>query len=288
MSFQTSSFDEASQRLIAQARNAPFLAKGEDRQLGLAIKAGGRDGEKARARLIASHERLVVTIACQYLKSGKSLSELIMEGKIGLVIAADKYDPNRGFNFSTYATWWIKAQVRNCALSGNGSADAPPSAKRKLFKIQQAERKLLEGGGPVSDAAIAEELGMSELTVQRLREAAPGMAQSNVSLDEIVGEGKATRGELLEDTSCLDPDQAMQRAKLNRTLAAALESLDERERTVLSLRFGLIDDEVTTLATLAKAYAMTPEGVRQIEKKALEKIAGGPHAMLLRAIMQDL
>lgn len=279
-------YDEEAQRLFEQARNAPYLAKGEDRELGLTMLSGGKAGDKARERLIASHERLVISIARQFSKSGKPLSELISDGKVGLVQAANKYDASRGTSFSTVATWWIRAAIQNSALGADDCADMPPSAKRKLYRIQQAERALLESGQEASDAAIARALKLSPVTVQRLRAIAPNAMLPTASLDELVGDGDTTLGELIADENSVDPDASVQHNQMKRALSLALSSLDERQRVVLSMRFGLVDDQEVTLQDLADRYGISCERVRQIEIRALAKLAAGPHAQLLRSILQ--
>ncbi|MBS2004700.1 MAG: sigma-70 family RNA polymerase sigma factor, partial [Cyanobacteria bacterium SZAS LIN-5] len=189
-------------------------------------------------------------------------------------------------SFSTVATWWIRAAIQNSALGADDCADMPPSAKRKLYRIQQTERALLESGQEVSDAAIARALKLSEVTVQRLRAIAPNAMLPTASLDEIVGDGDTTLGELIADENSVDPDASVQHNQMKRALSLALSSLDERQRVVLSMRFGLVDDQEVTLQDLADRYGISCERVRQIEIRALAKLAAGPHAQLLRSILQ--
>ncbi len=288
MAFKASAFDEDVRRLIEEAHRAPYLAEGEDKQLGIVIRAGGTEGEKARQRLIASHQRLVISIARQFLKSGKPLAELISDGKIGLVQAADKYDPRRGTKFATVATLWIRAAVQAASFAADDSADMPPSAKRKLYRIRKAEREMAAAGEDATDAAVAARLKLSLVTVKRLRERAPVATLPTVSLDEVVGGGKSTLSDLLVDETTVDPETALQQSQLKTSLAAALAELEERERTIVSLRFGLVDDSVVTLQEVADQYQISPERVRQIEQRALRKLADGPHAHVLRSLIEAL
>lgn len=288
MAFKASAFDEDVRRLIDEARRAPYLAEGEDKQLGFAIRAGGKEGEKARQRLIASHQRLVISIARQFLKSGKPLSELISDGKIGLVQAADKYDPTRGTKFATVATLWIRAAVQSATFAADDSADMPPSAKRKLYRIRKAEREMAAAGEAATDAAIAARLKLSPVTVKRLRERAPVATLPTVSLDDVIGGSETTLGELLVDETNVDPHTMLHQSQLKASLSAALAELEERERMIVLLRFGLADDTVVTLHELADQYQISPERVRQIEQRALRKLADGPHAHVLRSLIEAL
>lgn len=282
--------DDESRRLIAQAFSAPFLEKGEDRKLGRLMREGGIEGERARVRLITSHERLVVSIAKQYLKSGKPLSALISEGKIGLVQTANKYDPDRGTSFATVAVWWIRAAIQEFAYGSDDPVDLKPSAKKKLSRIRKAEKALLESGEDASDEAIAAKLKLSIVTVRRIRERSANPIPPTVSLNAVVGDGSTTLGDLLVVEDGDDPEQSLQREQLKRVVHRVVTNLsDERERTILSMRFGLVDDdEGVTLEVLAAQFSISKERVRQIETRALEKIAKGPDGHLLRAMFQTL
>jgi RNA polymerase primary sigma factor len=280
-------FDEDLRRLLDEAHRAPYLADGEDKRLGVIMQAGGAEGERARQRLIASHQRLVVSIAKQFLKSGKPLAELISDGKIGLVQAANKYDPKRA-GFATVATWWVKAAIQNAAFAADDSADMPPSAKKKLYRIRKAERALAESGEEVTDAAIAARVKLPLVSVQRLRERAPIASLPTVSLDDTVGDGETTLGELLVDTRSADPHDSLQYDELKRALQAAMSELEPREQLVLSMRFGLVNDQDSTLAEVGGVCTISPERVRQIEVRALRKLKGGPHFRQLRDILRGL
>lgn len=281
-------FDEDSRKLMEEAHKAPYLEPGEDRRLGLVMRAGGKEGEKARTRLVASHQRLVVSIAKQFLKSGKPLSELISDGKIGLVQAVNKYDPKRGTAFATVATWWIKAAIQNSAFGADDSADMPPSAKRKLYRIGKAERALADSGEEVTEAAIAAKVKLPLLSVQRLRQYAPTASLPTTSLDDLVGDGTTTVGDLLVDMSTTDPHQSIEHDELKRALQSAMSELDARERLVLTMRFGLVHDQDSTLREVGDVCDISPERVRQIEQRALRKLKRGENWLQLRAILRGL
>ncbi|RTL36773.1 MAG: RNA polymerase sigma factor RpoD/SigA [Candidatus Melainabacteria bacterium] len=277
--------DEESRRLIAQAFNAPFLKKGEDRKLGRLMQAGGVEGERARVRLIASHERLVVSIAKRYLKSGKSFAALISEGKIGLVQAANRYEPERGNNFSTLAVWWIRAAVQDFAYGAEDPVDLKAGARKKLAKIRKVEKSLIESGEDASEEAIAAKAKLSVVTVRRLLERSANPIPPTVSLDDVIGDDGTTRGELLVVEDEPGPDHSLHSEDIKIVLDQALANLTERERIIVSMRFGLGDDENVTLEVLATRFSITKERVRQIEVRALEKLASGPYGKKLRSLL---
>lgn len=281
-------YDDESRRLIAQAFQAPFLEDGEDRKLGRLMKAGGVEGERARARLVASHERLVVSMAKKYLRSGKSFSALISEGKVGLVQAVNKYDPKRG-KFATYACWWIRAAIQEFAYGADDPVDLKAGARKKLAKIRRVEKALLESGEEASEAAIAAKAKLSVVTVRRLLERSANPIPPTVSLDDLVGEGSTTLGDILVIEDADNPEQSLEREELKRVMRRVVESIgDERERIIVSMRFGLVDDENVTLEVLADQFGVSKERVRQIETRALARIAAGPHGELLRSLYEAL
>jgi RNA polymerase primary sigma factor len=258
---------DALQLFLNEARRYPLLTPAEEIELSKRIEEGDR---AARERMIASNLRLVVSIAKRHPNQGLALLDLIQEGILGLMRAVEKFDWRRGYRFSTYATWWIHQAVTRALANQARTIRLPVHMVEHEGRIARADRALRPrlGREPTDDEIAAE----SRLTPKRVRELRE-VTRAVASLDRPVGdEGETTLGELIAaegDEPWTELDLSLREDALHR----ALESLSEREREVLSMRFGLGGAEVHTLQQIGAKLGVSRERARQIERQALERLA---------------
>ncbi|MGF1677673.1 MAG: RNA polymerase sigma factor RpoD/SigA [Candidatus Methylacidiphilales bacterium] len=245
-----------------------LLTREEEILLTRKLRSGDK---KARQQMIAANLRLVVTIAKEYNGYGLPLSDLISEGNLGLIRAVEKFDPERGTKFSTYASWWIKQAVRRALANQSKTIRLPVHIIDKLSRMNRIQNQLSEelGREPL-DAELAEELDMSAKKMGMLRR----VSQSILSLDQPYGDesDSVTLTDLVEDTSALDPSMEMESANMQELVRDSLEKLNPRELRILQLRFGLDGSEPMTLAEIGESFGVTRERVRQLQNGALGKL----------------
>ena len=247
----------------------PLLTARQEVDLAKRIEEGDLG---AKQTMVESNLRLVVSIAKNYRNQGLAFLDLIQEGTLGLVRAAEKFDYRRGYKFSTYATWWIRQAVARAIADKGRTIRMPVHVVEKLNKINRTERKLLaELGRDPGNAEIGASIGLTEQEVESIRRS----AQTPISLEKPVGdEAESEFGQFIADEKAISPEAAAAETLRNEALHDVLNSLSYRERRVLELRYGLGGEQPRTLDEVGRTFNVTRERIRQIENQALQKLAG--------------
>ena len=259
---------DALQLFLREAGRHQLLTAAQEVELAKKIEAGDA---LAKQRMIQANLRLVVSIAKNYRNQGLPFLDLIQEGTLGLIRAVEKFDWRRGFKFSTYATWWIRQAVARALADKARTIRMPVHIVERMQKMNRAERTLwMELGREPTLEEIADE---ASLPIEQAREV-KAAARASASLDQPIGESDdAVFGDFVAGDDPL-PEERVEVAMRSQALAVALQSLPERERHVLVLRYGLVDEEPKTLEEIGKRLGLTRERVRQIELESLRRLAG--------------
>ncbi len=252
---------------LKEIGNVPLLSGEEEVELAKRVEAGD---EEAKKQLTEANLRLVVSIAKKYVGRGMPFLDLIQEGNMGLMKAVDKFDYTKGYKFSTYATWWIRQAITRGIADTGRTIRVPVHMVETINKTLRMTRTLLqELGREPTPEEVAERLNVP---VSRVREVLK-ISRDPVSLDTPIGEEDDSHlGDFIEDDTALSPADSAAFSMLRKELSTALESLTDRERQVVRLRFGLEDGRARTLEEVGKEFNVTRERIRQIEAKALRKL----------------
>ena len=270
---------DALQLFLKDIGRVPLLTAAQEVEISKRIERGEH---RAKQQMVEANLRLVVSIAKNYRNQGLPFLDLIQEGTIGLVRAAEKFDHRKGFKFSTYATWWIRQAVARALADKSRTIRMPVHVVEKLNKISRAERKLLaELGHDPTAEEIAIELELEREEVEQIRRS----AQAPISLEKPVGDEEESEfGHFLADETAAQPDEAAETTMRKETLKRILGALAPRERRVLELRYGLDGEHPRTLDEVGRTFNVTRERVRQIENQSLKKLQALAESQKLRDV----
>jgi RNA polymerase primary sigma factor len=269
---------------LGKIRGGRLLDAAEERELSGRAREGD---EEARARLIKSNLRLVISIAKKYRGRGVLFEDLIQEGNAGLIKAVERFDPSLGNRFSTYATWWIRQAVTRAIADHARTVRLPAHVVDAVFRLRRAENALsTELGRDATEEELAIRLGTKPEEVRRLREVSQPIGSVNARIGTAAEEG-AEMGDLLPDERVGDDYLRVEIGQWEGTLREAVRSLPEREARILNMRHGLDGSKSRTLREVSEALGISQERARQVEIKALRTIRTGRHASTLRRALSE-
>lgn len=276
------SLEDPVRMYLKEIGNIPLLTVEEEVFLAQRIEKGD---EQARQQLIEANLRLVVSIAKKYVGRGMSFLDLIQEGNMGLMKAVEKFDYKKGNKFSTYSTWWIRQAITRGIADTAKTIRVPVHMVETINKTLRTSRMLLqELGREPTNEEIAERMGMSVSKIDEILKT----SRDPVSLDSPIGEEEDSQlGDFIKDESSLSPMDSASFSMLKEELDTAMDSLTDRERKVIRLRFGLDDGKTRTLEEVGREFDVTRERIRQIEAKALRKLRHPSRSRKLKDFLLD-
>ena len=276
------SIEDPVRMYLKEIGKVPLLSAEEEIELAKRMEEGD---EQAKQKLAEANLRLVVSIAKRYVGRGMLFLDLIQEGNLGLIKAVEKFDYRKGYKFSTYATWWIRQAITRAIADQARTIRIPVHMVETFNKVLRVSRQLLqELGREPTDEEIAKEMN---LPVEKVREILK-IAQEPVSLEMPIGEEEDSQlGDFIEDDAAIVPPDAASFSMLQEQLSKVLDGLAERERKVISLRFGLEDGHPHTLEEVGREFGVTRERIRQIESKTLAKLRHPSRSSKLKDYLED-
>jgi len=275
------SIDDPVRMYLKEIGRVPLLSADEEIALAKRMESGD---EAAQKELAEANLRLVVSIAKRYVGRGMLFLDLIQEGNLGLIKAVEKFDYNKGYKFSTYATWWIRQAITRAIADQARTIRIPVHMVETINKLIRVSRQLLQQLG--REPSPEEIAAAMEISVERVREIMK-IAQEPVSLETPIGEEEDSHlGDFIEDQDAPAPAEAASFMLLKEQLEEVLDTLTEREERVLRLRFGLDDGRARTLEEVGQNFGVTRERIRQIEAKALRKLRHPSRSKVLRDFLE--
>ena len=267
---------------LGRVRGGRLLDAGEEKDLARRAREG--DG-RARQKLIESNLRLVISIAKKYRGRGVLFEDLIQEGNAGLIRAVEKFDPEMGNRFSTYATWWIRQAVTRAVADHARTVRLPAHVVDAIYRLRRAENALsLELGRDATEEELVESLGVKLEEARRLREVSQPISSINARINTDEG---SEMGELLPDERSGDDYTRVEVGQWERALVEAVRSLPEREARIIEMRHGLDGSDTRTLREVSEELGISQERARQVEIKALRTIRTGRYASTLRRALSE-
>ncbi|MBI2995801.1 MAG: sigma-70 family RNA polymerase sigma factor [Candidatus Melainabacteria bacterium] len=277
--------DDSVKLYLKEIGKVPLLKPIEELEISKTISQGGEEAEVAKRKLIQANLRLVVSIAKRYLGRGLNFLDLIQEGNIGLMKSVEKFDGSRGFKFSTYATWWIKQAITRAIADKGNAIRVPVHMVENLYKVRRITDYLANQlNRKPSEDEIAKVMKISKEKLDEILKA----IKEPVSLETPFGKEEDTKlSDFIEDNSIVQPDTQVSNEFLRQDLNKVLEELNERERHLICLRFGLEDGQQRSLDEVSKLFQLPRERVKQIEFKALRKLRHPVRSTKLRDYLPD-
>lgn len=265
---------------LKEINKLPMISHEEEYELAIRAQKGDK---AAREKLITANLRFVVTVAKKFQGQGLPLEDLIDEGNIGLLTALDKFEPEKGYHFISYAVWWIRQSIMKAVCEKSRAVRLPLNRANELFQIQKVQKKLLhEKEGEVTIEEIAKEAGLDRELVSDLLQ----ISREMVSFDAPVSNGSESTesriGDFIEDDD-LGPEELSMQKCLKEDINTVLSTLSEKEREIITLRFGLNGNAPMSLKEIGELYNLTKERIRQIEKRALERMKQPSRIKLLES-----
>jgi RNA polymerase primary sigma factor len=276
--------DDSVGLFLREMARYPLLTQAQEIELARDIVKGGTKGEQAKRKLVRSNLRLVVSIAKKYLNRGVPFLDLIQEGAMGLMRAAEKFDYERGYKFSTYAYWWIRQGITRAIASQSRTVRLPVHMVEKLNQVRKARQQLSqELGRKPTKSELAAALEIDEDKLDQVLD----VSQGTLSLHAWVGREEDTElMQLIEDADNIAPNDCLDHKLLCDRLNSVLDHLSDREREIIKLRFGLTDGQHYTLTEIGELYHLSRERVRQIQAKAMRKLRHPRRQALLKDWMR--
>jgi len=263
---------------LKEINKIPLLTREQEDAVSRKALAGDKD---AQVRLVEANLRFVVNVAKQYQNQGLPLEDIVSEGNIGLMNAVDRYNPDEGYHFISYAVWWIRQAILKAIYEKSRMIRLPLNRVNELVQIEKTRKAILiETGEYPNDQEIADITGIKARDVSDLLT----IDRDPVSLESPIYEegNSSTLGEFIEDEFCDSPDKAALMSSLSDDIESVLNTLDDREAEVIRHRFGLKGREPLTLKDIGNSYGLTKERIRQIEKKALKRLRHSSRRQYLR------
>ena len=278
------SLDDPVRMYLREIGRIKLLSADEEINLAKTILDGGDAGAKAKKTLVQANLRLVVSIAKKYVGRGMLFLDLIQEGNLGLIRAAEKFDHERGYKFSTYATWWIRQAITRAIADQARTIRIPVHMVETINKLKKVTRKLAQDlSRKPTEEELAQEMNIS---ITKLRDIIK-VAQEPLSLETPIGKEEDSRlGDFIEDKDADAPVKTVAHELLREDLAEVLSGLSAREKDVLRLRFGMDDGKQRTLEEVGQLFGVTRERIRQIEAKALRKLRHPNRSKRLREYVE--